>query len=225
MGTRALVGFISTDAAGNHVLTSTYNHYDGYPENLGKGLDNHYSSPEKAREIANMGYISYLDPASGEIEAKHKEPAGQTKLADNFEDAMMEVAQMGDSYGANYIYIYDTYNNMWVNASLGGGTRKAMYELGEELFDMARDFDEINSDEMNEDYNVKWKKFLNENSVEKVMSQAFFKLQDEPKHMVDAYKESLANDIRLNGKEQYEDYSVEDFVEDYENYIADKMDM
>ena len=225
MGTRALVGFISTDAAGNHVLTSTYNHYDGYPENLGKGLDNHYSSPEKAREIANMGYISYLDPASGEIEAKHKEPADQTKLADNFEDAMMEVAQMGDSYGANYIYIYDTYNNMWVNASLGGGTRKAMNKLGEELFDMARDFDEINSDEMNEDYNVKWKKFLNENSVEKVMSQAFFKLQDEPKHMVDAYKESLANDIRLNGKEQYEDYSVEDFVEDYENYIADKMDM
>ena len=52
-----------------------------------------------------------------------------------------------------------------------------------------------------------------------------FKLQDEPKEMLDAYKESLANDIRLNGKEQYEDYSVEDFVEDYENYIADRMDM
>jgi len=224
MGTRALVGFISTDAAGNHVLTSTYNHYDGYPENLGKGLNNHYSSPEKAREIANMGYISYLDPASGEIEAKHKEPADQTKLADNFEDAMMEVAQMGDSYGADYIYIYDTYNNMWANASLGGGTRKAMYELGEELFDMARDFDEINSDEMNEDYNVKWKKFLNENSVEKVMSQAFFKLQDEPKEMLSAYKASLANDIRLNGQDAYANYSVEDFVEDYENYIADKMD-
>ena len=224
MGTRALVGFISTDAAGNHVLTSTYNHYDGYPENLGKGLDNHYSSPEKAREIANMGYISYLDPASGEIEAKHKEPADQTKLADNFEDAMMEVAQMGDSYGADYIYIYDTYNNMWVDASLGGGTRKAMNELGEGLFDMARDFDEMNSDDMNEDYNVKWKKFLNENSVEKVMSQAFFKLQDEPKEMLSAYKASLANDIRLNGQDAYANYSVEDFVEDYENYIADKMD-
>lgn len=244
MATRALVGFISTDAAGNHVLTSTYNHYDGYPENLGKGLDNHYSSPEKAREIANMGYISYLDPASGEIEAKHKEPADQTKLADNFEDAMMEVAQMGDSYGADYIYIYDTYNNMWVDASLGGGTRKAMNELGEGLFDMARDFDEMNSDDMNEDYNTKWNKFLNEESfdqafdridkeedvypgkypVEKIMSQALFRLQDEPKEMLDAYKASLANDIRLNGKEQYEDYSVEDFVEDYENYIADKMD-
>jgi hypothetical protein len=52
-----------------------------------------------------------------------------------------------------------------------------------------------------------------------------FKLQDQPKDMVKAYKDSLANDIRLNGKEQYEDYSVEDFIEDYENYIGDKMSM
>jgi len=27
----------------------------------------------------------------------------------------------------------------------------------------------------------------------------------------------------LNGKAQYENFSVEDFIEDYENYIADKM--
>jgi len=225
MATRALIGFISTDAAGNQVLTSTYNHYDGYPESLGKGLDNHYSSPEKAREIASMGYISYLDPASGEIEAKHKEPADQTKLADNFEDAMMEVAQMGDSYGADYIYIYDTYNNMWVDASLGGGTRKAMNELGEGLFDMARDFDEMNSDDMNEDYNAKWQKFLNENTVQTAMSQAMLMLQDEPEFMVNAYKRSLENDIRLNGEEQYEDFTAEDFIEDYYNYADEKMDL
>jgi len=225
MATRALIGFISTDAAGNQVLTSTYNHYDGYPESLGKGLDKYYSSPEKAREIASMGYISYLDPASGEIEAKHKEPADQTKLADNFEDAMMEVAQMGDSYGADYIYIYDTYNNMWVDASLGGGTRKAMNELGEGLFDMARDFDEMNSDDMNEDYNTKWKKFLNENTVQTAMSQAMLMLQDEPEFMVNAYKRSLENDIRLNGEEQYEDFTAEDFIEDYYNYADEKMDL
>jgi hypothetical protein len=67
MATRALIGFISTDAAGNQVLTSTYNHYDGYPESLGKGLDKYYSSFEKAREIASMGYISYLDSETGEM--------------------------------------------------------------------------------------------------------------------------------------------------------------
>jgi len=61
--------------------------------------------------------------------------------------------------------------------------------------------------------------------LKKVMSQAFFKLQDEPKEMVSAYKASLANDIRLNGADTYADYSVDDFIEDYENYIADKMDI
>ncbi len=76
---------------------------------------------------------------------------------------------------------------------------------------------------MEEGYEVKWQKFLSENTVEKVLSQAMFKLQDEPKEILDAYKASLTNDIRLNGKEQYEDYSVEDFVEDFENYIADKI--
>jgi len=60
--------------------------------------------------------------------------------------------------------------------------------------------------------------------VSSTLSQALFKLEDEPKHMVDAYKKSLANDIRINGKEQYADYSVEDFIEDYENYIQDRLD-
>jgi len=74
------------------------------------------------------------------------------------------------------------------------------------------------------DYMTEWKSFLNENTVEKVMSQAMFKLQDEPKDFLQLYKDSLANDIRLNGKERYEDYSVEDFIEDYHEYIANKKD-
>jgi hypothetical protein len=61
-------------------------------------------------------------------------------------------------------------------------------------------------------------------SISSTLSQALFKLEGEPKHMVDAYKASLANDIRINGKEQYADYSVEDFIEDYENYIQDRLD-
>ena len=221
MATRALVGFITDKPE----LISTYNHYDGYPENLGKGLESHYSMPDKALKIASMGYISYLDPETGEIDAKYKEPADKTMLPNDFQEAMMKVAEMGDSYGANYIYIYNVENSDWVNASLGRGIRGAAEQLKRSLIDLDGSIFDSSLDEVNEDYNTKWNKFLNENSVEKVMSQAMFKLQDEPKSMIDAYKESLANDIRLNGKEQYEDYSVEDFVEDYENYIADKMDM
>jgi hypothetical protein len=232
MATRALVGFINDKPE----LISTYNHYDGYPENLGKGLDNHYSMPEEALKVASMGYISYMDPETGEIEAKHKEPADKTLLPNDFQEAMMKVAEMGDSYGADYIYIYNVETSDWVNASLGRGTRGAAEQLMRALQDydggifppVGSDLGEPGDNALGleeGDFNTKWNKFLNENSVEKVMSQAMFKLQDEPKHMIDAYKESLANDIRLNGKEQYEDYSVEDFVEDYENYIADKMDM
>jgi len=224
MATRALIGFISTDAAGNQVLTSTYNHYDGYPESLGKGLDKYYSSFEKAREIASMGYISYLDSETGEIEAKNKKPADQTELTDDFIEAMMRVAEQGDSYSANYIYIYDTVNDGWVNVSLMNGIRDAQEKLIEKLSDLRYDF-MSGGDEVNEDYNAKWQKFLNENKVQTAMSQAMLMLQDEPEFMVNAYKRSLENDIRLNGEEQYEDFTAEDFIEDYYNYADEKMDL
>lgn len=220
MATRALVGFITDKPE----LISTYNHYDGYPESLGIALKNHYNDDASAKQIASEGYISFIDPETGEIDAKNKKPADRTPLSEDFDEAMMQIAEMGGSYGANYIYIYDNVNDEWVNVSLMKGVRDAQEKLMEKLSDLRYNF-MSEGDEVNEDYNTKWKKFLNENSVEKVMSQAMLKLQDEPKSMIDAYKESLANDIRLNGKEQYEDYSVEDFVEDYENYIADKMDM
>jgi len=80
-------------------------------------------------------------------------------------------------------------------------------------------------DEVNEDYNAKWQKFLNENTVQTAMSQAMLMLQDEPEFMVNAYKRSLENDIRLNGEEQYEDFTAEDFIEDYYNYADEKMDL
>jgi len=230
MATRALVGFIQDGPK----LISTYNHYDGYPENLGKGLDSHYSMPEEALKIASMGYISYMNPETGEIEAKHKEPADKTPLPDDFQEAMFKVAEMGDSYGADYIYIYNVETSEWDFASLGRGIRGAAQELMGKLGELEGGIFAPVGDDLGVpgdnalgleegNYITEWKKFLNENTVEKVMSQAMFKLQDEPKEMLDAYKKSLANDIRLNGKEQYEDYSVEDFIEDYENYIGDKM--
>ena len=39
---------------------------------------------------------------------------------------------------------------------------------------------------------------------------------------IEMYVKSLAKDIELNGKEQYKDFTSEDFVEDFKNYIADK---
>ena len=216
MATRALVGFITDKPE----LIATYNHYDGYPENLGAGLDKFYSEPNEALKIASMGYISYMDPENGEIEAKHKEAPSKRNLSGmSFEDAMYEVAKEADSFGADYVYIYNVESLEWIHVKMYG-TRQTAEALMDKLSDYdggifppAGDVNEV-EDEFESAAN-----FMN------TMSQAFFKLQDQPKHMVNAYKDSLANDIRLNGPGTYADYSVEDFIEDYDNYVADKMAM
>ena len=236
MATRALIGFIQGEAAGNVVLTSTYNHYDGYPDNLGKGLKTFYNTTEKAKEIANQGYISYLDPETGEIEAKHQEPADKTVLPDDdFMEAMLEVASVADSYGAEYIYLWNFHNDEWVVAPLNKGTRAAANELVK-VWHSGKDVFGPPLDEVEESYETKWKNFLEEGSdnykqgvargrIGANLTAAMTKLQDEPKEMLDAYRDSLQNDIRLNGPMAYDDYSAEDFIEDYENYVADKMDI
>ena len=113
MGTRALIGYLDTDQSPAK-LTSTYNHYDGYPSNLGKGLESFYDSDSKAEEIANAGYISYLDPETGEIEAANQQKPYVTTLPDNFNEAMMEIASQIDRIGGDYGYIWCNENEEWL---------------------------------------------------------------------------------------------------------------
>jgi hypothetical protein len=118
MGTRALIGYLDTN--GDTKLTSTYNHYDGYPSNLGKGLETFYNSDSKAEEIANVGYISYLDPETGEIESANQSEAQVTPLPDNFNEAMMEIASKIDGMGADYGYIWCNENEEWLTVKNEG---------------------------------------------------------------------------------------------------------
>ena len=227
MATRALIGTIQTDAAGNQVLTSTYNHYDGYPENLGVGLNNFYDQTDAAIKISNQGYISYLDPETGEIDAKHKEPADKTVLPDSYKDAMREIYSIADSYGADYVYLYDFDNMEWLDSRMYGskklmdtfsGTGIENQFEGYEGGDLA-DEDSIRNMEEN-DYLNEWKSFLTEGNKE--MANAKTVLKGKP-HL-DIYLSSLENDIRLNGPEDYQGYTSDDWEEDYTNYMADKMD-
>lgn len=211
MATRALVGFIKDGPE----LISTYNHYDGYPENLGKGLESHYSMPEEALKIASMGYISYLNPETGEIDAKHKEPADRTKLPTSFDEAMMEVAALGDSYGADYIYIYNVETSDWVFAEMGRGTRGAAEQLRRLLIDLDGGIFGPSLDEGSRDNDV-----VADTSVSIRDAEAALKGEHGPH--VKMYIDSLANDIRLNGDKTYADFDEADWKEDFTEYIADK---
>jgi len=119
MGTRALIGYLNADQSPAK-LTSTYNHYDGYPSNLGEGLENFYNSDAKAEEIANVGYISFLNGGTGEWEAKNKQAPGNIQLSDNFNEAMMEIAAEIDSYGGAYGYIWCSENEEWYTIENNG---------------------------------------------------------------------------------------------------------
>jgi len=112
MATRALIGYLNTD--GDMKLTTTYNHYDGYPENLGKGLETFYDDDSKAKEIANKGYISFLDSETGRTESNNTESAKVLELPKNFNEAMLEIAAEIDNVSGDYGYIWDAENNEWV---------------------------------------------------------------------------------------------------------------
>ena len=226
MATRAAIIYFDPEKL---EAISTYNHYDGYPENLGAGLENHYNDDMYAKKIASEGYISYLDPETGDIEVSNPRDKDvdpdRMRLTDDMGQTAMDIAEMISSYGADYAYIWSPATEEWM--TIKGGSTKSMYTTIDQLMPVLFGMGTNPEDDMMEekDYMTEWKAFLNENTVEKVMSQAMFKLQDEPKEMVDAYKKSLANDIRLNGQESYADFSVEDFIEDYREYVNDKMDM
>jgi hypothetical protein len=119
MGTRALIGYLNTNQKPVK-LTTTYNHYDGYPENLGVGLEKFYNNDAKAEEIANVGYISYLDPETGEWDAKNKSIADVIILPDDYNEAMMKIAEEIDSMGADYGYVWDNENGEWVTVKNNG---------------------------------------------------------------------------------------------------------
>jgi hypothetical protein len=162
MATRALIGYLDTD--GGLKLISTYNHYDGYPESLGKSLETFYNSDAKAEEIANVGYISYVDSETGEIESKNQSDAQVNPLPDNFNEAMMEIAANIDSMGADYGYIWCNENEEWLTVK-NEGIRTMTQDLEMNLAHLKGKFDmmperpdqtmEEEADEdarMNEDY-------------------------------------------------------------------------
>ena len=232
MATRALIGYLDTD--GTPKLTTTYNHYDGYPSNLGKALENFFNSDTLAKDLANYGYVSYISPENGEIEANNKQAPGIVQLPDNFIEAVDKIAEEIDAHGADYGYIWDNENGEWItieNEGIGEMSEDLEMQLAH-LQDKFSLFPE-QPDQTMEAYHVGDNKEVvtkegivdSTESFNEVLSQALSKLQDQPKDHIEAYKKSVANDVRLNGVEQYADYTVEDFIEDYQNYISDKMEM
>lgn len=61
MGTRSRIGLETANGS----VYSIYCHWDGYPSHNGKILLEHYSDPDKLRELIDLGDISTLAPILG----------------------------------------------------------------------------------------------------------------------------------------------------------------
>jgi len=225
MATRALIGYLDD----SKVLTTTYNHYDGNPEYLGKKLKEFYNTDDLAKEIANTGYISSIEE-DGSITSKYDEIADKINLDDDIIEAGLTVAHEIKAISGEYGYIWIGYD--WFTIKNNG------------IEGMAAQFDDIvsqstlsgmfivdeNKEEniMEQGYESKWANFLNESEGPdfKVLSDYIAQETNYDDLDISTYIESLKRDFEAGGdrRDGYNDYEMDDYVEDFENYIQDKRD-
>ena len=227
MATRATIGYLNPD----NTITTTYNHYDGYPEGLGVALKNHYNTNEKAKEVANMGYVSYIDAETGNIEANNKsrpETVGDDDLVSSIQ-YFKDQASEGD-----YAYLWVPQNGEWMFAPTAMKMEDFVdnFVMGIDFIndedDMA-DYDSIDS--MEESYVDRWKSFISENDdatvrFEKIRDNAYRMLKHEDGKQVNAYVDALERQIKFKPSDADEiiNYDKSDFQADFDDYISDKMD-
>ena len=224
MATRALIGYLDDSKK----LTTTYNHYDGYPEYLGKVLKEHYGGDEKAKYVAIVGYITSIDE-DGKINSKFNESANTMILDEEAFSAAMQIGDEVNGYGADYGYVY--FNDEWnsiKNNGIKGMAEQIVDELGESGMFMVDENEDGNENIMEQGYEAKWAKFLNEakqmdfDVLKKYIKQETNYGDSE----INTYIESLQRDFEAGGDRSngYDDYEMDDYVEDFENYIQDKRD-
>ena len=214
MATRAVI--ITID---NRMMTSTYNHYDGYPEYLGKALETHYNSEELAKKVSGEGYISYIDDETGEINVSNPKDKDIKPRTDDFggmdvDDMAYELAKEINGSGADYAYIWNQRGDNWITIK-NDGTKSTMDKLVGELPTMGFDDEQDMMEEKDK---------MTEGSMD-IVDKAKVSLKGEDGAQVKMYISSLSNDIRLNGDKSYKDYKEDDWQEDFREYIADKSAM
>jgi len=227
MATRALIGYLNP----SNSITTTYNHYDGYPENLGVALQNHYSTDEKANEIANMGYVSYVNPETGDIEANNTDKPVTVGGGDDLVSTLQYFKEEAD--GTDYAYLFAPATGDWMYAPTAMKMEDFVdvFALGIDFQD-EDDIDDYDSiDSMEESYVDRWKSFISENDdakvrFEKIRDNAYRMLKSEDGNQVNAYVDALERQIKFKPSDADEiiNYDKSDFQADFDDYVSDKMD-
>jgi hypothetical protein len=224
---------------GNQIISTRVN-ADGYPEHTGKALNKFFNSPELAKTITSSPEIRFIDDNTGEIETFNDSRPSKTftfkEGIKNHEVISYMTKEISDQ---NYGYIFDdsVREGHWRSYKSSPnlyGTLINDYGLDQYEDDPPQNPTNFDMEELDENYTTKWKNFLNEEEesegqitgkVKATLKSLLKQLKSEPKENVKLYLASVYRDIKRGDGGQYEDMSIEDMIEDYENYIQEKSDI
>ena len=105
----------------------------------------HYNTKDKAEDIAMKGYITSMDPDTGDISATHSDPARKVHLDDDAQERAKEIAEEIDSMGADYGYIWDDESSNWVTIKNTG-----IRSMTDQIMDKLSMMNVYSGDKMNE---------------------------------------------------------------------------
>jgi hypothetical protein len=216
MATRAQVAVFDK---GNGRIKTVYNHYDG-GDYLKNELNTHFNNGDAAEELVSQGSIRSI--SDGEVDY-FQDGGAEVLQFDDLGDLAMDFAEAADEGGAQWIHFWD--GEKWNTLK-----HRSIRDTYEDLLDI---WEVKEKETMEENYEKKWQKFLAEGDkinegidIEKIRDYISKEEggDDLPNYGLDAYIESLQRDIEAGRVEGYVDFSLEDYLEDYSNYVADRMD-
>ena len=224
MATRALICYLDEDRE----LTCTYNHYDGYPEHLGKILDEHYDEDVKAELVANYGDISYIDE-DGNIESKHKKSPEKIKLSENWEDALYEIADIIPSYNANFAYIWWTGDGVWVEIK-NTGQRSMVDQLANRMVSAKNIFTKIDEN-MEQDLTIDYRldPYEDREEIEKSIIRLVMAKKSVPESVAKSFVDTHYEDVIDMGNDddildEFDEFFIINYLEEEDNIEIDTSD-
>ena len=100
MATRCLIGYQD-----GNVIRSAYCHWDGYPENVGKLLINHWNTLDNVKQLLSGGDMSSLSKDYTTVDFYTKR--GEERKP-NIESAdLNKYLEYARGYGCNFAYLFD----------------------------------------------------------------------------------------------------------------------
>jgi hypothetical protein len=209
MATRGQIAFLNKEG---NTINTIYNHYDSYPEALGKALNEYYNSYEEAEDLVmnNKNGIRFIDPESGMVDQFTDGKPMTKQITDLEPESLFErLYDYADSAMANYVYVW--IKNKWVTCKMSNGRDNFIETL-------------LNNYPSSETTNINENKNM-ENHVIGLLNKLESKFKTNPGFQ--QYKESVMRDIEAGGDRLsgYMDFNIDDMEEDYRNYSMDKMDI